>query len=79
MRKRDELTDPKSCLNRARIDEWVFTLLERDEAAVDTIRFWIEKRIALGKNKREDAQILDAEQWITNVEESRKSTTTKET
>lgn len=51
MRKRDELTDPNSCMSRAKDDEWTFVLLGRDAAAVDTVRFWIAKRIELGKNQ----------------------------
>lgn len=67
MRKRDELSDPRSCLNRAKSDEWVFTLLGRDAAAADTVRFWIQKRIALGKNEPDDAQIAEAKAWISAV------------
>jgi len=33
MRKRDELSNHKSCINRAREDEMVFVLLGRDPAA----------------------------------------------
>lgn len=54
MRKRDELTDPTSCLNRARDDEMVFTILGRDAAAPAAIR------ARLGKNVAEDWQIRDA-------------------
>lgn len=37
MRKRDELNDPESCLNRARDDEQTFVLLGRDAAADELI------------------------------------------
>jgi hypothetical protein len=67
MRKRDELNDPRSCLSRARADEMLFVLLERDLAAPAAIREWIEERIRLGKNQREDAQITEAEAWIKTV------------
>jgi hypothetical protein len=67
MRKRDELTDPSSCLSRARDDEWTFVLLGRDAAAPVAVRAWIEERVRLGKNTREDAQIVEAEQWIRAV------------
>jgi len=67
MRKRDELTDPASCMNRARDDEWTFVLLGRDLAATVAVRAWIEERVRLGKNAREDAQIVEAEQWIEAV------------
>jgi hypothetical protein len=67
MRKRDELTDPGSCMNRARDDEWTFVLLGRDLASPVAVRAWIEERIRLGKNSREDVQIVDAEAWIAAV------------
>ncbi len=68
MRKRDELTDPKSCMSRARDDEYTFVLLERDDATPDTIRFWINKRIELGKNKPGDAQLVEAEEAAKAIE-----------
>jgi hypothetical protein len=68
MRKRDELTDPASCLNRARADEWIFVLLARDAAAPAAVRAWIGERLRLGKNTRWDAQIQEAEQWAKLVE-----------
>ena len=67
MRKRDELSDPQSRMGRAHPDEMTFVLLGRDTAAVDTVRFWIEQRIRMGKNKRTDKQILAAETWIYTV------------
>ena len=60
MRKRDELTDPSSCLNRALDDEMTFVLLGRDITAPMTIRDWAAQRIAQGKNTRDDAQIREA-------------------
>ncbi len=60
MKKFDELTDPKSCMSRAREDEWTFVLLGRDQATPETIRFWCERRIELGKNKADDPQIVEA-------------------
>jgi hypothetical protein len=67
MRKRDELSDPKSCLSRARDDECLFVLLGRDVAAPAAVRAWIGERLRLGKNGREDAQIVEAEEWIAAV------------
>ncbi len=61
MRKTEELSDPASCMTRARPDEMTFVLLERDAAAPVAIRAWIRERIRLGKNLHGDAQILDAE------------------
>lgn len=67
MRKRDELTDPRSCMSKARDDEWTFVLLGRDSAAPAAVRAWVEERIRLGKNKREDAQIVEALAWCDEV------------
>jgi hypothetical protein len=60
MRKRDELNNPAGCMARARDDEMVFVLLGRDEDAPDTIWDWIARRIRRGKNRPDDAQILEA-------------------
>lgn len=68
MRKRDEINDPKSCLNRARDDEMIFSLLGRDVSACDAVRAWIDSRIRKGKNIRTDPQIAEAEQWIATVQ-----------
>lgn len=67
MRKRDELTNPLSCMSRAREDEMTFVLLGRDLAATVAVQAWIEERIRLGKNTRQDAQIVEAERWIETV------------
>jgi hypothetical protein len=64
MRKRDEINNPASCLNRARPNEMVFVLLGRDVVAAETVRAWISSRIAKGKNVPDDPQIKEAEQWI---------------
>lgn len=68
MRKRDELTNPASCMSRARDDEWTFVLLGRDLAAPVAVRAWISERLRLGKNKHGDAQIVEAIDWIDAVE-----------
>jgi hypothetical protein len=60
MRKREELCNPNSCINRAKDDELTFVLLGRDVAAPDTIRWWVQQRIKLGKNKSTDRQIIEA-------------------
>jgi predicted phosphohydrolase len=67
MRKRDELTDPNSCMSKARDDEWTFVLLGRDPAAIVAVRAWIEERIRIGKNTSQDAKIIEAEKWIREV------------
>ena len=60
MTKAKELSEPDSCLNRAKDDELLFVLLSRDYAAPKTIRFWADLRIRLGMNKPDDAQIIEA-------------------
>ena len=62
MIKRKELSDPSSCLSKARDDESLFVLLGRDVAAPAAIRAWIGERLRLGKNKKDDPQIVEAEQ-----------------
>lgn len=68
MKKRDELTDPNSCMNRAKDDEETFVLLGRDAATPATIRFWAARRIELGKNGHNDKQIIDALQLANKLE-----------
>jgi hypothetical protein len=60
MLKRLEASDPGSCWNKARDDEIVFVLLERDRDAPGTIEDWVRRRIASGKNKEGDPQIEEA-------------------
>lgn len=60
MIKSEELTNPDSCMSHAKDDEFTFVLLGRDIATPATIRFWVEERIRLGKNKRNDPQIQSA-------------------
>ena len=64
MIKIEELKDPSSCLNKARDDELLFVLLGRDIAAIAAVESWILERIALGKNNKDDKQIVDAQKWI---------------
>jgi hypothetical protein len=71
MRKRDELTDPNSCLNRARDDEIVFVLLARDDATPGTIRDWVARRIRMGKNRPDDAQMTEALEAARRIEDER--------
>jgi hypothetical protein len=68
MRKRDELSDPRSCLNRAKDDEWLFVLIGRDEDAPETVRFWARRRVARGKRRADDPQIVEALAWADAVE-----------
>lgn len=60
MRKRDELNNPDGCMARALDDEMTFVLLARDETAPATILDWICRRVAAGKNRINDPQIVEA-------------------
>lgn len=72
MIKKDELVREDSCLNKAADDEMLFVLLGRDEAAARTVRFWTAVRIELGKNKMDDAQIIEALNCADKMEADRK-------
>lgn len=71
MKKNEELASPTSCLNKAEEDEMVFVLLERDAAAPDAIRAWIESRIKRGLNQPLDEQLVKAEKVAQYMEEHR--------
>jgi hypothetical protein len=71
MLKKEEISDPNSCLNRALDEEGVFTLLERDKAAPDTIRYWCRKRIELGESTSESPEIKSALRDAAQMESSR--------
>lgn len=60
MIKREELTNPQSCMSRAQDGEMTFVLLARDAAAPRAILEWVSERIRLGKNRAGDAQIREA-------------------
>jgi hypothetical protein len=60
MIKIEEISNPSSCLNKARDNERLFVLIGRDPAAPVAIQAWIDERIRLGKNKPKDDQILEA-------------------
>lgn len=68
MEKREELDCADSCLNKARDNELIFVLLERDLAAATTVKFWIHERIRLGKNTTEDEKIKEAMNWVLEVQ-----------
>lgn len=60
MTKQQNIDDPNSCFNKARDDEIVFVLLERDIATPAAIRAWAMNRVAAGKNNIDDPQIVEA-------------------
>lgn len=71
MVKTEELSNPNSCMSRARDDEMTFVLLARDITAPDTIRFWANERVRLGKNTLNDPQITEAFACALKMEEQR--------
>jgi hypothetical protein len=71
MRKHTELTDPSSCLSKAKDDEMVFVLRGHDKAAPIVIRAWIAERIRLGKNHPGDAQLVEAEKCANIMQDER--------
>ncbi len=71
MIKREELTDPSSCMSKAREDEMTFVLLGRDPAAPAAILAWVQERIRLGKNDLLDEQIIEALACAELMEHSR--------
>jgi hypothetical protein len=68
MRKRDELADPNSCLNKAADNEWLFVLLGRDQASAATVRFWVAERIRLGLNEADDPKLVEAGRWAETMD-----------
>lgn len=60
MIKSKELTDPNSCMSKAKDDEMTFVLLGRDKAAPVAIKAWIAERLRLGKNTIDDDKIKEA-------------------
>lgn len=64
MTKSEELSNQNSCLNKALMDELVFVLLARDQAAPVAIKAWIDERIRLGLNTPQDAKIISAEESV---------------
>jgi hypothetical protein len=71
MLKQDEYWSRLSCFNRAAPYEMVFVLIARDEAAPVAIRAWVDERIRIGKNKRSDDQIVEAEACAAEMERQR--------
>lgn len=69
MIKREELSNPDSCMSRAHDNEMTFVLLERDVAVPETIRFWADLRVKKGKNNPGDPQILEALKCASVMEE----------
>ena len=59
------------CYANADPDEPMFIVLGRDAAAPIAIRAWIDQRIASGKNKPDDEQIVEAREIADAMEQYR--------
>lgn len=73
MIKKDELSDPRSCMSRANDDEMIFVLLARDLAAPAAILAWCDERISLGLNSAGDQQIINARLCASAMERYRRN------
>ena len=71
MIKEEELSNPRSCLNKAKPGERLFVLRGADPAAPSTIRHWIGERLRLGKNSTSHEQIREADQCASLMEVER--------
>lgn len=60
MRKKDELSQPRTCMQSAHPNEMVFVLLSRDPAAPVAIRAWVAERLRINENKETDPKIVEA-------------------
>lgn len=62
VKKKDELTNPNSCMSKAHDDEMTFVLLARDPAAPAAIQGWIYRRVEMGLNDMADQKIKEAKE-----------------
>ena len=69
MLKREELSKPNSCLNRAASDEPIFTLRAKDPHAAQTLRHWA----AMSEGTHEPEKIEEALTLAYQMEAWRKS------
>lgn len=67
MIKRQELSDPTSCLNQAAPGEMVFVLRANDPIAPQVVRYWanesLQRGIHLGKLEDAEACAATMEAW----------------
>lgn len=73
MIKREDLSNPNSCMSRALPDERTFVLLARDAAAPDAIVAWTVDRIERGLNSETDRQIVEALECASLMDQERRS------
>jgi hypothetical protein len=63
MTKKEEIANQNSCLNKGPDDELKFVLRGPDITSPGTVRDWVRRRLAAGKNHPDDAQIEEALAW----------------
>lgn len=71
--KRNELANPKSCLNQASDDEPIFTLRAHDELAPGIVRYWAGRYYASKQplSDKQHAKYREALQLADEMEEWR--------
>lgn len=75
MIKTKELSDPTSCLNKAKDEHLLFVMNgDTDESAPGSVRDWVRRRISSGKNKITDAKIVEALAWADTAEAKQAAT-----
>lgn len=67
MKKSTEILSPTSCLSKARDDELIFVLLERDKTAAEVVRYWCTLRVKHKLNTWKDHKIREALAWAEAV------------
>jgi hypothetical protein len=72
VKKKDELSDPNSCFNKAGDDDMLFILLGKDHAAPAAVLAWIEERVRIERNLPDDPKLTEARQWAERALEGRK-------
>lgn len=73
MLKREEMSNPNSCLNRAVDDEPIFVLRAKDKASFWAVNMWIQSRMLLGMNQPNDEKIISAMDWLEKAVEWHKN------
>ncbi len=68
MRKRQEIDNPESCLNRAEDDEPLFVIRAKDKVSASAVRTWAEWALLTGIHEPEKIQEAraiaeDMENW----------------
>lgn len=60
MQKKLEVSNPDSCLGKAKEDEMIFVLRAKDPVAPHVIREWVKARIEAGLNTPSESKVKEA-------------------